>query len=316
MKGDGQAGADGRVGNLRAEIVLSLGVSALKRAVGRQGTLCRAAGSIPAPPSRATRLRMLLRAHESGILRFASAQPCRRFDWQTEHVALSGKELTPHRSSISAQACAAGQAESSMRSRLSIPAPPGRAARLRMLLRTRMSRAARALIPHGIAYGLIGKHVALSGKDLTLHSSSISAQACADGRVESSMRSRLRIPAPPGRATRLRMLLRAHESGIPRFDSAQPCRRRIWQAGNYLPSGGGISEPPSSIGRLHMSVQNAHGRRSLLSRPSPNPTITSKAPDRTARSGALFCHFAKEILTTVLAYASNNAIITVFKRFR
>ena len=204
-----------------------------------------------------------------------------------------------------------------MRSRLSIPAPPGRAARLRMLLRTRMSRAARALIPHGIAYGLIGKHVALSGKDLTLHSSSISAQACADGRVESSMRSRLSIPAPPGRAALMRMLLRTRMSRascalIPHSiaDGA------FGRPGTICRAAGSMSVPPSSIGRLHMSVPNAHGRLSLLSRPSPSPIISGKAPDRTARSGALSCHFAKEILTTVLAYASNNAIITVFKRFR
>ena len=49
-------------------------------------------------------------AHEPGSPRFAPAQPCIRFDWQTRW--LSGMELTPHRSSISAQACAAGQAES------------------------------------------------------------------------------------------------------------------------------------------------------------------------------------------------------------
>ena len=70
---------------LNAESVLSLGVSALKTAVGRPGALCGEVGSIPAPPGRATRLRMLLR--------------------------------------------------------------------------TRMSRAAHALIPHSLAYGLIGKHV-------------------------------------------------------------------------------------------------------------------------------------------------------------
>ena len=74
-----------------------------------------------------------------------------------KHVALSGKELTPHRSSISAQACVAGHAECSMRSRLSIPAPPGRATRLRMLLRTRMSRAARASLPHSLADGAFGR---------------------------------------------------------------------------------------------------------------------------------------------------------------
>ena len=210
-----------------------------------------------------------------------------------------------------------GQAESSMRSRLSIPAPPGRATRLRMLLRTRMSRASCALIPHSLAYGLIGKHVALSGKELTPHCARISAQACAAGQAESSMRSRLSIPAPPGRAARLRMLFRTRMSRAARAspphslaDGAFGRPRTICRAA------GGISEPPSSIGRLHMSVQNAHGRLSLQSRPSPSPIISSKAPDRTARSGALSCHFAKEILTTVLAYASNNAIITVFKRFR
>ena len=181
-------------------------------------------------------------AHEPGSPRFDSAPHCIRFDWQTRW--LSGKELTPHRSSISAQACGAGQAECSMRSRLSIPAQPGRATRLRMLLRTRMSRASRASLPHSIADGAFGR---------------------------------------PGTI----------------------CR-----------AAGSMSVPPSSIGRLHMSVPNAHGRLSLLSRPSPSPIISGKAPDRTARSGALSCHFAKEILTTVLAYASNNAIITVFKRFR
>ena len=120
------------------------------------GNAVRRGGSIPAPPGRATRLRMLLRARMSRAYR-APLPPRIAYGLIGKHVALSGKELTPHRSSISAQACAAGQAESSMRSRLRIPAPPGRAARLRMLLRTRMSRAARASLPHSLADGAFGR---------------------------------------------------------------------------------------------------------------------------------------------------------------
>ena len=203
-----------------------------------------------------------------------------------------------------------------MRSRLSIPAPPGRAARLRMLLRTRMSRASHALIPPRIAYGLIGKHVALSGKELTPHRSSISAQLCAAEQAESSMWSRLSIPAPPGRATRLRMLLRARMSRascalIPHSISDGALGRQgtlCRAAGVYL------SRRAASGDFTCLSQTRMAGSRSCHA--PPTPIISSEAPDRTARSGALSCHFAKEILTTVLAYASNNAIITVFKRFR
>ena len=179
-------------------------------------------------------------AHEPGSPRFDSAPHCIRFDWQTRW--LSGKELTPHRSSISAQACAAGQAECSMRSRLSISAPPGRATRLRMLLRARMSRASCASLPHSLADGAFGRQGTL-------------------------------------------------------------CRA----AGVYLCRRAALGDFTC------LSQTRMAGSRSSHASPTP---ISSKAPDRTARSGALSCHFAKEILTTVLAYASNNAIITVFKRFR
>ena len=120
----------------------------------------RAAGQ-----SRAT-AHVVSRAHELGILRFAPAQHCIRFDWQTRCAERQGADSAPFQH---------------------------------------------------ICAGLCG-------------------WACRKLNAEQAEHSRA---AGQSHAT-AHVAPHAHEPGSPRFAPAQPCRRRIWQAGNYLPSGGGV----------------------------------------------------------------------------